>query len=103
VDPAVAAALYAWIRPGQRTLALDEAAALLVRAQAEAIAAFKRAGLFVKVNTTLYPGINDAHMEDIAKAMAALGADLMAVLPFQPPAAPAASGGAAPGGGAVGF
>ncbi len=97
VDPAVAAVLYAWIRPGQRTLALDEAAALLVRAQAEAIAAFKRAGLFVKVNTTLYPGINDAHMEDIAKAMAALGADLMAVLPFQPQAAPAASGCASPG------
>lgn len=92
VDPAVAAALYAWIRPGQRTLALDAAAALLVRAQAEAIAAFKKAGLFVKVNTTLYPGLNDGHVEDIAKAMAMLGADLMAVLPFQPQAAPAAAG-----------
>ena len=90
VDPAVAAALYAWIRPGQRTLALDEAAALLVRAQAEAIAAFKKAGLFVKVNTTLYPGIDDGHVEEIAKAVAMLGADLMAVLPFQPPAVPAA-------------
>lgn len=87
VDPAVAAALYAWIRPGQRTLAVDQAASLLVQAQAEAIAAFKKAGLFVKVNTTLFPGINDAHVEEIAKAVAKLGADLMAVLPYQPQAA----------------
>ncbi len=97
VDPAVAAALYAWIRPGQRTLALDQAASLLVQAQAEAIAAFKKAGLFVKVNTTLYPGVNDGHVEEIARSAASLGADLMALAPFQPQApAPSAAAGCAP-------
>lgn len=84
VDPAVVERLYAWIRPGTRTVPLPEAAQLLVAAQARTIQAFKAAGLRVKVNTTVYPGLNDDHVEEVARAVSALGADLMALVPFQP-------------------
>jgi len=84
VDPLLVEQLYAWIRPGTRTVALPEASRLLVDAQARAIRAFREAGLFVKVNMTVYAGINDEHVADVANAMAALGADMLALVPFQP-------------------
>jgi len=84
VDPDVAEDLYAWIRPSTKTVPLADAARLLVESQALTVAAFKGAGIPVKINTTIYPGHNDAHVEDVARAMAALGADIMAVVPFWP-------------------
>ncbi|MEF2229713.1 MAG: radical SAM protein [Pseudodesulfovibrio sp.] len=84
VDPGLAEDLYAWIRPATRTVPLADAARLLVDGQAKAVAAFKAAGIPVKINTTIYPGHNDGHVEDVARAMAALGADIMAVVPFWP-------------------
>lgn len=84
VAPEVAEKLYAWIRPARHTLPLKEAAELLVTDQARSVAAFKRAGLTVKVNTTVYPGYNAGHVERIASTMAGLGADIMAVVPYHP-------------------
>ncbi len=82
VDPDVARALYAWIRPGRRTIPLTEAVQLLVREQEEGAAALVRAGLEVRVRTTVYPGINDHHLGAIARKMASLGAAAISVLPF---------------------
>ena len=82
VDPEVAEKLYAWIRPAKRTLPLKEASELLVTDQARSVTAFKRAGLTVKVNTTVYPGYNAGHVEQIASTMSSIGADIMAVVPF---------------------
>jgi nitrogen fixation protein NifB len=84
VDPEVAESIYAWIRPAKRTLPLKEAAELLVTDQARAVSAFKKAGLTVKINTTVYPGYNAGHVEKIASTMSGLGADIMAVVPFHP-------------------
>ncbi len=84
VDPKEAEALYAWIRPGVKTLPLAEAAPLLIREQAEAITAFKAAGLAAKVNAVVYPGLNDAGLEAAAKTAAGLGADVMALSPYAP-------------------
>lgn len=84
VAPEVAENIYAWIRPAKRTLPLKEAAELLVTDQARSVSAFKKAGLTVKVNTTVYPGYNAGHVEKIASTMSALGADIMAVVPFHP-------------------
>lgn len=81
VAPEVAESLYAWIRPSTKTLPLPEAARQLLNEQARAVTAFKQAGLTVKINTTVYPGANAGHVEDIAKAMSLLGADIMAVTP----------------------
>lgn len=88
VDPGIVEKLYAWIRPGAHTVPLPAAAALLVEAQAKAIRAFKAAGLVVKVSTTIYPGLNDGHVERVAETVAALGADLLALVPFRPTGRP---------------
>ena len=84
VTSEVAEKLYAWIRPSTKTLPLPEAAKALMNEQAKAVTAFKKAGLTVKVNTTVYPGYNAGHVEEIAAAMATLGADIMAVIPYKP-------------------
>jgi len=77
VDPGLVAQIYAWIRPGKRTIPLPEAAILLVDAQAAALRAFREAGLLVCVRMTVHPGINEGHVEDVANIVAALGADLL--------------------------
>ncbi|MDP3426736.1 MAG: radical SAM protein [Humidesulfovibrio sp.] len=84
VDPLIVEQLYAWIRPGKRTLPLPEAARLLVDEQARTIRAFREAGLFVKVNMTVIAGINEEHVTDVASITATLGADMLALVPFQP-------------------
>ena len=84
VAPEVAEKLYAWIRPSTRTVPLPEAARALMNEQARAVTAFKRAGLTVKITTTVSPGYNAGHVEEIAAAMATLGADIMAVVPYRP-------------------
>ncbi|OGR35982.1 MAG: hypothetical protein A2051_12670 [Desulfovibrionales bacterium GWA2_65_9] len=84
VDPLIVEQLYAWIRPGTRTLPLPEAARLLVDEQTRAIRAFREAGLFVKVNMTVIAGINEEHVADVASVVATLGADMLALVPFHP-------------------
>lgn len=84
VDPELVDTLYAWIRPGTRTLRPGEGASLLVDEQAVALAALVRAGIEVTVCVTVYPGINDSHVGDIAAAAKALGASGIYVVPFVP-------------------
>ncbi len=84
VDLEVVKKLYAWIRPGARTIPLFTAAELLLEEQVKAATGFLQAGCEVQVRTTVYPGYNDAHVEEIARSMAALGVKSMSVLPFDP-------------------
>lgn len=84
VVPEVAEKLYAWIRPSTKTMPLPEAVKFLLNEQAKSVTAFKRAGITVKINTTVYPGYNAGHVEQIAAAMATLGADIMGVVPYLP-------------------
>ncbi|WP_022662424.1 NifB/NifX family molybdenum-iron cluster-binding protein [Paucidesulfovibrio longus] len=86
VRPEVAEKLYAWIRPGQRTMPLARAAAALVDAQRQLLLALVRAGITVKINTTVYTGLNAGHVEEIARTTAALGASIMNILPCPAPA-----------------
>lgn len=76
--------IYAWIRPGLRTLPIREATELLVREQRHAVSALKFRDLKVVVVTTLYPGINIHHVPRIAASMRVLGADGLALVPYQP-------------------
>lgn len=81
VDPEVVKNIYAWIRPGTRTVPLHQAAGILVDEQLRAVAALKRAGITVTIKTTVYPGINDSHVAAIAERMAELGAARMLLVP----------------------
>ena len=84
VDPSVGERIYDWVYvDGTRFHGRDAAKFLLAR-QREALIRLKSRGIFVKVNTVLLPGINDSHIEAIAKTVADLGADVMNCLPMIP-------------------
>ncbi|XOF33950.1 MAG: radical SAM protein [Candidatus Electrothrix sp. YB6] len=80
----VAQKVYAWIRPGKKTVPLPAATELLVGEQEEAIRAFCAAGLEVNILTTVYPGLNEAHINAVAEKAAGLGAITMTLIPFRP-------------------
>ena len=84
VDPEIVNKLYAWIRPGKRTVPLAKAAEILLSEQATAIAAFKRVGMAVTIRSTVYPGVNNGHIEEIARQVASLGAEMMTIIPCLP-------------------
>ncbi len=86
LDPEIVAALYAWIRPAKHTLPLPEAARELVASQAASIEALVAAGLRVKVNACIYPGVNDQHLPELARWAREQGASVMALVPFAPQA-----------------
>lgn len=81
VELAVAREVYAWVRPGKRTLAGDEGLELLLSAQADSLRACVAAGLEVIVETLLIPGVNEGHMAAIASWASSGGAVGMRVQP----------------------
>ncbi len=84
IDLDVAEKVYSWARVGKVLYRGREAARILLERQAEAIDRLKAKDIVVKINTIVIPGINDHHIEDIAKAMKAKGVDLlncMALIP----------------------
>ena len=54
-----------------------QAAELLLSRQLAAIKKLKAHNITVKVNCIVIPGINDHHVEDVARTMKALGVDLL--------------------------
>ena len=84
VNPRIAAKIYAWIRPGKKTLPLEESTQVLVAQQAAAVKALATAGIEVQAKTTVYPGVNSRHVEDIADVAAELGASEMKLFSFMP-------------------
>ena len=82
VDPEVAQRIYAWIRPGTKTMPLNEAARLLIDEQAEGIAALVKAGVNVQAKTTVYPCINSEYIPKIAAKAAELGVSEMKLFPY---------------------
>ncbi|EIQ02163.1 putative Fe-S oxidoreductase [Opitutaceae bacterium TAV1] len=84
VDPAIGAKIYAWVRGNHRPLRGVDAARLLLDCQLSAIQRLKEAGIVVKINTIIIPGINDRHIEEVARQMAALKVDIMNCMAFLP-------------------
>ncbi|MBF0468543.1 MAG: dinitrogenase iron-molybdenum cofactor biosynthesis protein, partial [Desulfamplus sp.] len=83
VNTAYLEKLYAWIRPGRKTLKNEEAATRLLQEQKKALRAFNNTGISVTVITTLYPDNNEDHVEEIARVMAQLGAKDMVIEPYR--------------------
>ena len=84
VDPEVGAKIYGWVRDGKILYRGRQAAELLLCRQLEAIRRLKAAGITVKINCIMIPGINDHHIPAVAETMRDLGADLfncMALFP----------------------
>ena len=83
VDTAVAEKIYAWIRPGKKTLALPGAVELLIAEQKAAVQALAEAGIEVSIRTTVYPEVNDAHIPLVGTTMSGLGASSIELVPYR--------------------
>ena len=86
VDPDIGANIYTWARDGKVIHRGRAAAELLIARQLESIRLLKAKGVLVKVNTIVIPGVNDGHVEEVARTVAALGADLHNLIPLHPTA-----------------
>ncbi len=84
VDPEIGKNIYGWARDGKIIYRGLRAAELLLERQLEVIAGLKERGVIVKVNTIVVPGINDRHVEEVARKMAELGVDLLNCMPMYP-------------------
>jgi len=82
IQAAVLEKIYAWIRPGLRTLPLGKAIKQLLDEQRFGVPALKFHGVEVVVHTTLYTGINLDHLAKISREMGELGADAIALSPY---------------------
>jgi nitrogen fixation protein NifB len=86
VDPRAGARFYKWIEIDGRRIAGEEAAAELWSRQQRAIRELTARGTTVKINTIYTPGINDEHIETIAKTVSVLGASILNIMPLLPTA-----------------
>jgi len=86
VDPVVGAKFYDWMSVDGKSFKGIEAAELLWERQKQSIQRLAEKGVLVKVNTIFTPGINDAHIEQVAQTVAALGATILNIMPLLPTA-----------------
>ena len=84
IDPDVAAKMYDFVRYQGKSLRGAEAARVLVERQQEGIKLAAKAGMLVKVNSVLVPGINMDHLPAVAKRAKELGAYIVNILPLIP-------------------
>ncbi len=84
VDPKIGEKIYSWVRDGKRVLRAEEGAKVILDRQIASIRALKKNGVAVKINSIILPGINDHHMEDIARKMAGLNVDILNCIPYYP-------------------
>lgn len=83
-DSEVGAQIYRWAHYDGITYHGQQAAELLIEQQRRGIRAAIAAGLTVKVNSVLIPGVNDRHMARLARQLAELGVHLMNIMPLIP-------------------
>jgi len=72
--PETADKIYTWVRHAGRTYSGRDAAMLLLERQWWGLREAAAAGIIVKVNTILIPGVNEGEVGMVASAAAALGA-----------------------------
>lgn len=77
VDPEIGQKVYSWVSDGKVIYRGLKGAELLLERQLNAIKKLKANGITVKVNCIVIPGVNDHHIEEVAKTMKELGADLL--------------------------
>jgi len=81
-DPYVGERIYPWIVRNGRKVVGREASRILSEAQLAGIAALRAKGVLVKVNSVVIPGVNDAHLPEVARAVRAAGAFVVNLVPL---------------------
>lgn len=84
VDPEIESKLNRRISWHGKIYEGTEGAEILISNQLEGIRRICQAGILVKVNTVLVPGINDTHIEETAAAVAEAGAMIYNIIPLIP-------------------
>ncbi|BDG10847.1 nitrogenase cofactor biosynthesis protein NifB [Anaeromyxobacter paludicola] len=82
LDPEVGARLYAWVAWRGRRYTGPGAARLLSERQLEGLARLATRGVLCKVNSVLVPGVNDAHLPAVSRAVQGLGCFAHNVMPL---------------------
>ncbi|NTV45812.1 MAG: radical SAM protein [Chlorobiales bacterium] len=78
--------IYSWVRYNRKVYHGKEAAEILLNQQLYCVGKLKEAGVTVKVNTVVIPGVNDQDIEPLAQKMAEMGVDMMNCIPVCPAA-----------------
>ena len=86
IDPAITAKIYKWVRYGKKVYRGIEGAQILLDRQLACIPKLKAAGITVKINSIIIPGVNEHHIPEVAKKCAELGADVINCIPLIPTA-----------------
>lgn len=84
VDPEIEAKLNKFIIYHGKCYEGVEGAKILIENQLKGIKKIADAGCTLKINTVLVPGINDDHIEEIAKTVSELGAKIYNIIPLIP-------------------
>lgn len=84
VDAGIGARIYRRVKLGNGVYTGVGGAGLLLERQLAAVQLLRRAGLVIKVNTVVIPGVNDSHVVDIAARMKDLGVDIFNAMPVYP-------------------
>ncbi|WNY23329.1 FeMo cofactor biosynthesis protein NifB [Methanimicrococcus hongohii] len=82
IDPDIQKEIISMIYYNGKKYSGREAAEILIQNQLEGIKKAVAAGMTVKINTVLIPGINDKHIIEIAKKMNETGVYIMNVMPL---------------------
>jgi nitrogen fixation protein NifB len=82
VDPDVGEKIYPWIFHDHRRITGREAARILGERQMLGLEMLTARGVLVKVNSVMIPGINDAHLVEVNRAVKARGAFLHNIMPL---------------------
>ena len=86
LDPEVGARIYSHIIYNGKRLTGAEAARILIENQLAGIEQAARAGMTIKVNSVLVPGVNEDQLPLIAERVKQLGAFVMNIMPLIPQA-----------------
>jgi nitrogen fixation protein NifB len=82
IDPEVGRRIYPWIFFRNKRWHGREAATILSERQLEGLEALTAAGVLVKVNSVMIPGINDTHLIEVNRAVKKRGAFLHNIMPL---------------------
>lgn len=84
LDANILEKVYRWVRFDKKGYFGLDGAKILLEKQLDAIKKLKAAGITVKTNAIVIPGINDEHLPVLAEGLAEMGVDLMNTIPLIP-------------------
>jgi nitrogen fixation protein NifB len=82
VDPSIGELIHPWALWKGRRVRGREASRILSERQLEGIARLVERGVLVKVNSVVIPGVNDAHLPEVVRAVRRLGVFLVNLVPL---------------------